>query len=198
MDKYSRYYGIGVFCLIVIVALFITVQLVSPGVNGITGAVEGLKKTKETLGQKQQAKRNVEAKKKQLQNSVTTAQKKIYAPSEFDLGSDTLFFTLYSDLIEMIKANSIKVKSMEYSYNPSSDIFVTYGKDVYFVCEIDMELITNYVGLGKFIQDIYQYPYYIKILKLGVKPYPKDKKVLITNIALRLYARTAPEEEGKL
>ena len=196
MDKYSRYYGIGVFAIAIALSAVLGTQLIMPGVTNITKAINDVKAKKETLVQKQQAKQNVEKKKKQLQNSVINAQKKIYAPADFDLGNDSLFFTLYTDLIEMIKSNSIKVKSMEYSYNPEDDQFVTNGKDVYFVSEIDLELITNYVNFGKFIQDIYQYPYYIKILKLNVKPYPKDKKVLIANMGLRLYARTVPEENN--
>ena len=168
MDKYSRYYGIGVFAIAIALSAVLGTQLIMPGVTNITKAINDVKAKKETLVQKQQAKQNVEKKKKQLQNSVINAQKKIYAPADFDLGNDSLFFTLYTDLIEMIKSNSIKVKSMEYSYNPKDDQFVTNGKDVYFVSEIDLELITNYVNFGKFIQDIYQYPYYIKILKLNV------------------------------
>ena len=100
-------------------------------------------------------------------------KKKIYSPVESDLGNDTLFFTLYNDLIEMIHANSVKIKSIDYSYNPASDKFVEFGKDVYFVCDVDMELVSNYVNLGKLIQDIYQYPYYIKINEMDIKPYEK-------------------------
>ncbi len=90
----------------------------------------------------------------------------------------------------MIHANSVKIKSIDYSYNPASDKFVEFGKDVYFVCDVDMELVSNYVNLGKLIQDIYQYPYYIKINEMDIKPYEKDKTILITNIGLRLYAHT--------
>ena len=36
----------------------------------------------------------------------------------------------------------------------------------------------------------------IKINDLDVKPYEKDKKLLISNLNLRLYAHTSPEEQG--
>lgn len=194
MDKYSRYYGIGIFCLMIALSLILFVQMIMPVVQNINKASDDLESVNKTLVNKQQEQQIVKSKLQQLRNSISNMSKKIYSPSERDLGNDTLFFTLYSDLIEMIKSNSIKVKSMEYYYNPSDDAFVKYGKDIYFVCAIDMELISNYVNLGKFIQDIYQYPYYMSILKLNVKPYPKDKKILITNITLRLYTRTSPNE----
>ena len=58
-----------------------------------------------------------------------------------------------------------------------------------------MELISNYVNLGKLIEDIYAYPYYIKFNEVHVVPYQKDKRTLITNMSLRLYAHTTPDEE---
>jgi Tfp pilus assembly protein PilO len=95
----------------------------------------------------------------------------------------------------MIHANSIKVKSIDYTCNPQNDEFVKFGKDVYLVYDVNMELISNYVNLGKFIQDVYQYPYYIKINSLTVEPYAKDKRILISTLSLRLYAHTAPDEQ---
>ena len=57
----------------------------------------------------------------------------------------------------MIHSNSVKIKSINYSYNPKDDEFVKFGKDVYFVCDINIELVSNYINLGKLIQDIYEY-----------------------------------------
>ena len=94
----------------------------------------------------------------------------------------------------MLHGNSIKINSIDYTYNPSSDEFVKFGKDIYFVCDVNMEIVSNYINLGKFIQDVYQYPYYIKINSIETKPYTKDKKILISQISLRLYAHTAPDE----
>ena len=123
---------------------------------------------------------NIKNKLNALQNTTQTAQKKIFAPIEGELGNDndSLFFTLYNDVLEMLHTNSIKIKSIDYKYNPKNDEFVKSGKD-YFVCDVNVELVSNYTNLGKLIQELYQYPYYIKINELLVKPYPKDKKILI-------------------
>ena len=94
----------------------------------------------------------------------------------------------------MIHSNSIKIKAIDYTYNPKNDEFVKFGKDIYFVCDINLELVSNYVNLGKLIQELYQYPYYIKISQLDVKPYEKDKKILLSNLSLRLYTHTEPQE----
>lgn len=195
MEKYRKYYGVIAFCAAVLVLFFAVFKIVSPKVEEVNTLKSDIENKKQELEGLQNKLNIVKAKIKRIKNSISTSQKKIYSPIESDLGNETLFFTLYNDVIEMIHANSVKIKSIDYTYNPETDSFVKFGKDVYFVCDVNMELISNYVNLGKFIQDIYQYPYYIKINEMEVKPYDKDKKILITTLSLRLYAHTEPESD---
>jgi len=196
MEKYKRYYGIGIFLFAAFVLISGSYKLVVPKVEELTSSNAQIEEKQATLEAKLRERSIVESKIKKIRDSVAGSQKKIYSPIESDLGNDTLFFTLYNDVIEMVHSNSIKIKSINYTYNPQSDQFVKFGKDIYFVCDINMELVSNYKNLGKLVQDLYQYPYYIKINQLEVKPYPKDKKVLISNLSLRLYAHTEPEEQN--
>lgn len=193
MEKYSRYYGTVLFIIIVGAAIFL-------GYTTLTGAITGLSTASTTLEQKEveynrklEEKKVVERKLEQMRNDSAKTQKKLYAPADNDLGNDTLFFTLYNDLMEMIHANSIKIKTMTYAYNPEEDAFVKYSKSLYFVSDVEMQLVSNYTQLGKFIQDVIQYPYYMRIMNLEVEPYTKDKKILISKMVIRLYARTSPD-----
>lgn len=195
MDKYKRFYGVGIFVLTTVVLLYLSYSIINPKVQKLTTTNNQIEKKTVELESKQREKVVVENKIKKIKDSILGSQKKVYSPVDSDLGNDTLFFTLYNDVIEMIHSNGVKIKSINYSYNPKDDEFVKFGKDVYFVCDINMELISNYVNLGKLIQDVYQYPYYIKINELNVRPYAKDKKILITNASIRLYAHTAPTED---
>ncbi len=195
MEKYTKYLGIIIFVLAVILLAFAAVRVIVPNFHKQTSLNEEIEKLEKTLDQKKQARENVAKKIAKLKNSIINSQKKIYAPIESDLGNDTLFFTLYNDMIEMLHANSIRIKSIDYTYNPAQDAFVKSDKGgSYFVCDVKMELVSNYINLGKLIQDIYQYPYYIRINELEVQPYEKDKKILLSKLSLRLYARTEPEE----
>lgn len=198
MEKYKKYHGIMLFVAIAAGCILIAYALISPVIKDQIESESNLKQKQELLEKRTQDKTLVENKLKRLKDSITSSQKKIYSPIETDLGNDTLFFTLYNDLLEMIRSNSVKIKSIDYSYNPESDKFVEFGKDVYFVCDVNMEVVSNYINLGKLIQDIYQYPYYIRINEIDIKPYEKDKTVLITTMSLRLYAHTAPQEEDTL
>ena len=194
MEKYKKYYGVVGFCVAVAVLIFVTVSLISPKISEITSLKSEAEQKQSQVNDLQTKLDIVKNKIKRIKNSITSSQKKIYSPVETDLGNETLFFTLYNDVIEMVHTNSIKIKAIDYTYNPETDAFVKFGKDVYFVCDVNMELVSNYVNLGKLIQDLYQYPYYIKINEIEVKPYEKDKKILITNLSLRLYAHTEPED----
>ena len=195
MDKYRRYYGIIIFAVVVSLLTTFAFKILSPKFAEITTISKKISTQEKLFKKKQNDLKIVKNKIKKIQDSIAGSQKKIYSPLESDLGQDSLFFTLYNDLIEMIHANSIKIKSIDYVYNPEDDPFVKFGKDVYFVCDINLQLVSNYVNLGKLIQDIYQYPYHIKINELSVKPYSKDKKILLSALKLRLYAHTSAENK---
>lgn len=194
MEKYKRYYGLIIFLLTIVALVSIMVSVIYPKYNEWKQTKENVAEVTEKLDKKRIEKRNIVRKLKKLKESILSSQKKIYSPVEDKLGNDTLFFTLYSDLVEMVRANTIKIKSIDYEYNPEKDIFVQQKSSSYFVCDVNMEVISNYVNLGKLIQDIYQYPYYIKINSIDVIPYPKDKKILLSKISIRLYAHTTTEE----
>ena len=190
----KKYTGLIVFVLAIFALGFISYKLVAPKIKAVDTTKNVIAETQVTLDKKREERNVIVQKIAKLKQSVMNSQKKIYSPVE-DYGddkNDTLFFTLYSDVMEMLHANSIRIKSIDYKYNPSEDVFTKQG-GMYFVCDVNMELVSNYINLGKLIQDIYQYPYYIKINSLDVKPYPKDKKILLSKLSLRLYAHTDSE-----
>ena len=196
MDKYKRYMGVIFFSVAILSVCFIAFHIVRSMYVPWEERNAKLETLTKTLNNKKTDMANVQKKLAKLKESVISSQKKIYSPVESNLGSDTLFFTLYRDLIEMVHSNSIKIDSIEYAYNPTGDPFVQHKPGNYFVCDVNLKLVSNYINLGKLIQDIYQYPYYLKINNIEVYPYPKDKKILLTTMSIRLYAHTAPEEES--
>lgn len=195
-EKYKKYYGIMLFAGVVLVTLLISVYLVfMPKSTEIQDLNSNLESSNLKLEKLKKSIEVINAKKARLKNNLNKAQKRVYAPEESDLGNDTLFFTVYKDLLEMLNLNSIRVKNIEYTYNPENDSFVKNGSGNYFVCQVDMDLISNYENLGKFLESIYSYPYYIKMGNVEVTPYEKDKTILMSKISLNLYSKTAPEQE---
>ena len=193
MEKYKKYIGVIIFAFALLSLFYGAYKVIYPAVTRLNDLKLELENKQRELDSQRTKLDVVQKRIKRIKNAIMTSQKKIYYPIESDLGNETLFFTLYNDVIEMLHANSIKIRDIDYTYNPEDDEFVKFGKDIYFVCDIDMDLVSNYVNLGKLIQDLYQYPYYIRLNYLDVKPYDKDKKILLIKMGLRLYAHTSPE-----
>ena len=194
-NKYKKYYGIAIFTVAVIILITLTfLFIIKPKADEQKKMETQVTQQESQLKELEATKSRIEAKKAQIADQMSSGQKKVFSPIESDLGNDTLFFTMYNDVIEMLHSNSIKIKTISYKYNPEGDSFVQAGQDKYFVCDVTMEVVSNYVNLGKFIQDVYKYPYYIRINKVDIKPYARDKKILITDLSLRLYAHTTPQD----
>ena len=125
-----------------------------------------------------------------LQKDVQTAgqNKKIYKSSEPGLDAESSFTVLFDDLIEMAKYNAVKIYSIEYVYNPPTDDFVKGAPGKYNVCQLNMQMIADYVDLESFIKELYKYPYLVNIDKLELTPYQKNKKILMVNLQVKLYS----------
>lgn len=198
MEKLTKYYGILLFVVVVGILGYISYSVLLPKFDTLSNRQKEVIKQNDILTQKNLELARVSEKIKKMQYSIATSTKKVYYPSQSDLGDDTLFFTIYNDVVDMLKSNSIKIKTIDYVYNPEKDKFVEFGKDKYFVCDVNMDLISNYVNFGKFIEALYQYPYYVRINQVYVNPYENDKKILMIKLSLRLYAHTQPEEIIKI
>lgn len=115
-------------------------------------------------------------------------QKNIYKPETASTEAESSFSVLFDDVIDMAKYNGIKVYSIEYKYNPAEDEFVKNASSQYNVCQLNMSLVSDYSDLESFLRELYKYPYLINVDKLEIMPYPKDKKIIISGLQLKLYA----------
>ena len=191
MNSIRKYLGIIILLIPIIVGVVLWFGVTNTIIGKYNDSKNQLEKLKTEVEKLEKNEQEIRRKVEALKNVDLTITKKLYFPNESDLGNDTLFFTLYNDFIEMIHSNSIKIKSIKYQYNPENDPFVQSGGN-YFVFDVNVELVSNYTNLGKLIEEIYQYPYYMKINRLDVKPYNKDKKILISNLSITLYSHTEP------
>lgn len=120
--------------------------------------------------------------------TLSGGTKHIYKPEEAGLDAESSFTVTFDDIIEMAKYNGIKIYSVEYLYNPTDDEFVKGAPDKYNVCQLNMQIISDYLDLESFLKDIYKYPYLVNVSKLELSPYPKNKKILVSNLQLKLYS----------
>lgn len=196
MEKQLKKWGVfGAVCIAIFVSLVYTYQTVVP----LNDEVNSLKA--DLLEQEQKYSRlnnklvEMQNRLNQMSSTSTDIPKKLFFPQESDFDNESLFFTLYSDVIDYAKRCNIKIRSIDYKYNPANDPFVSKGgRDNYFVCDLEMKLISNYKDLRNFIEELYKYPNYIKFMKLTVTPYKTDKRVLLSDFTIRLYSHTDVEK----
>jgi len=109
MEQYRRYYGILIFIASAVVLIMLAYNLITPKITSLTSLNSNITKKENLLRKKQSELNIVKNKIKKIRDSITGSQKKIYSPIESDIGNDSLFFTLYNDVIEMVHSNSIKI-----------------------------------------------------------------------------------------
>jgi hypothetical protein len=120
--------------------------------------------------------------------TAPTQVKNIYKPEIASTESESSFTTIFDDVIDMAKYNGIKIYSIEYTYNPPEDDFVKNASAQYNVCLLNMQLVSDYSDLESFLKELYKYPYLVNIDKLEITPYPKNKKILLSVLQLKLYS----------
>lgn len=197
--KYMKWMPFALVVAAIIGAMVYTVQTVTPLYEQVETLKIDVSDKQDELSKAKAKLASMRETQKQMSNASVDVPKKLFFPQESDFDQESLFFTLYSDIIDLAKQANIKIRSIDYKYNPPSDPFVSKGgKDNYFVCDLDMKLISNYKDLRNFVEMLYQYPHYIKFMNLSVKPYKTDKRVLLSDFTIRLYSHTDVEKpKGK-
>ena len=86
----------------------LVVNVIKPKFDTLTDLKSQYSEKQTLLESQIQKKKVIQEKLAIIKNSVTDVKKKIFAPVESDLGNDTLFFTLYNDVVNIVKKNSVK------------------------------------------------------------------------------------------
>ena len=95
----------------------------------------------------------------------------------------------FAEILQLIRANQIKVRSIKYDYNPSDDAFVQGASDKYSVARLNMEMIGNYSNYDNFLKEMYKHEHFLDIQSAEIVPYKKNKRVLLINFKVKLYAQ---------
>lgn len=101
---------------------------------------------------------------------------------------DTEYLLMIDDIIGMIRDNGLKVYSIDYNYDPSSDVIVSQSGGKYLGCQLTISLIGSYSQIKNLIIDCIKYPYLIMLNSVETEPYHKDKNVLLSVVKLTIYS----------
>lgn len=139
----------------------------------------------ENLKASSQAKKSAEA------SASAGLSKSFYKPLESGMEPDIVLASEFNEILSLITSNSIKTRSVKYTYDPADDEFIKNSQGKYSVCQLDMEMIANYNDFKNFLKDLYKHDHYLDIVKVEVVPYQKNKTILLISLQLKLYAEKA-------
>lgn len=131
---------------------------------------------------------NIEAKKIENENMV----KVFFKPINGGTDTESAISDEFTEILQLIRENKIKTRSIKYDYDPQDDNFVKNVGNKYHVCRITAEMIANYASFENFMRELYKHEHFLEISKVEILPYEKNKRILLVNMQLKLYAQRDP------
>ncbi len=178
-----------------LIGVFIIILLAALGLKYVAGNAS---KTKEYVSankaQKAQLK-EVQVKfdeVKKIKQEMTAKQSKIkpvFSQKAAPEDSIASFGGMFEDIIDYVKMNGLRLRSVEYIINPADDPIYSVFPSLYNVCRINIFVIATYGQMEGFLRDLTVYPYFINISSIDITPYEKDKEYLLVNISITLYSK---------
>lgn len=142
--------------------------------------------TKKAQLEKFRAEEAAEAKK----NAENAAKSKpFYKPAATGLNTEAVIAGEFTEILELIRANKIKVRTIKYEYDPQDDAFVKGAGGKYKAARLNMEMISDYTSYNNFLKELYKHDHFLDIQSVEIVPYKKNKQILLINFKLKLYSQ---------
>lgn len=129
-----------------------------------------------------------QAEKVQEQESQASG-KPFYKPIVEGMDTEAVLAGEFAEILELVRANQIKVRSIKFDPDPKDDNFVQGAPSQYQVARLNMEMIANYVNYDNFLKEVYKHDHFLDIQSAEIVPYKKNKKILLINFKLKLYSK---------
>lgn len=133
--------------------------------------------------------RKKEAEEAAKEKASAASGKPFYKPVMEGLDTEAVIAGEFAEILQLVRANQIKVRAIKYDYDPSDDNFVQGAGDKYNVARLNMEMIGNYASYDNFLKEMYKHKHFLDIQSVEIVPYRKNKKVLLINFKVKLYAK---------
>lgn len=180
--------ALAILGLLIFVVVYLLVMKIIPSIQSISQTSSEYKTQSGILAEKE---RILDTKKQAVMKATDTnltGVKEMYKPMESGLDAEGVVAAQFDDILKILKANSIKTRSIKYTYNPEDDPFVKSAADKLSACILDMQMVATYKNFEGFIKDLYKHEHFLDISKIEIIPYEKNKTLLLINFKLKLYA----------
>lgn len=175
--------------LTVVSSIYLIVMFIYPKASTISSLSADYKAALEKQATMEQKYDAIKASLMQATNVELTGSKAMYKPMETGLDAESIVAGQFNEILELLRANSIKARSVDYNYNPAEDAFVKGAGAKISACHLDLQLIATYKNFENFLRDLYKHEHFLDIAKIEILPYQKDKTILLINCKILLYAQ---------
>lgn len=196
MDKYTIYLkkfqiAVGIFVLSLIVFIFLVMKVV-PEAQRISQIQTDYKAQSSALADSERKLQDLKdaAKRKDAENE--NIQKIFFKPISEGLDTEAAISDEFGEILQIVRENKIKMRSVKYDYDPQDDNFVKNAGNRYQVCRVTAEMIASYSNFANFLRELYKHEHFLEISKIEIAPYEKNKRILLISLQIKLYAQRDP------
>ncbi len=191
-EKLKQFYLSILLLVAVIGGCIFGIQKIVENNNNLNSLQAEIESKNATVQQKQATleeykKKEAEEKAKEKESEISN--KPFYKPIESGMDTEAVIAGEFAEVLQLVRANKIKVRSIKYDYDPKDDNFVQGAGEKYNVARLNMEMISNYSDYDNFLKEMYKHEHFLDIQSVEIVPYKKKKKILLINFKVKLYAK---------
>lgn len=177
------------FLVIILVIAFCIYQII-PKVQTVSGNIARISEMEAKVNDLNV--KYIEVQKRQNAENMkyeNLEHKNIYKPEYAYSNSLLALNGMLEEITNMALKNDLKLRKVDYIENLTNDVIMANDPNSYNACGVKLSLIGPYIEFQKFLNELFIYPYLVNINTIDISPYQKDKRILIIDVTLHMYAR---------
>ena len=191
LQQFMTPIGLLIFGLLIL-AYSLSFQII-PKIQSAMAAKSTMESTQSSLTQAQEKleklKADAAAQAQSVSQNAKGEEKPFFKPVMTGLDTEAVIAGEFAEILELIRANKIKVRSIKYDYDPQDDNFVKGASSQYNVARLNMEMVGSYLDYDNFLKELYKHEHFLDVQSVEIVPYRKNKSILLVNFKLKLYAK---------
>lgn len=181
------------YVLILLGVAVVFIALATKAVTSIVSYVKmngDYKTAQATIVDKQRELEEIEQRIKKLkEGDDNKLLKAFYMPIDKGFDTESIIANEFAEILFLIRANSVKTRAINYTYDPPEDAFVKNAGGSFNVAKLDIDMVANYKDFESFLKELYKHQHFLDISAIELTPYAKNKRILLIKFQLKLYAK---------
>ena len=191
--EYLKIFQVAIGILVGAILLFILmISKTVPEIQRISSIQDEYKTATSSLSDAERKLENLKNKSAEQKAESENMLKAFFKPITTVVDTEAAISDEFGEVLQIMRENKIKARSIKYDYDPQDDNFVKNAASRYHVCRVTAEMIANYSNFESFLRELYKHEHFIEISKIEIVPYQKNKRILLINLQIKLYAQRDP------